>query len=75
MFLPVYKRLLEIFVILLAVCASAYIGYNCGIKNSPRVQCSFQVERELISNPAFRSYVTRLYGHTFKTREKNQSVS
>ena len=66
MFLRVFKPLLILCLEISAVVLSAKIGYDCGMRHAPRVQCSMQVEHELLRNPVFRSYVQRIYGDAFK---------
>ena len=60
------KRLCVFLCLLFVVFLSSYIGYRCGLKSAPQVRCSVQLEHELLSNPAFRSYVSRQYGRAFQ---------
>lgn len=75
MFLHVFKRLIVVFLVVASLAISAYIGYDCGVKHAPKVQCSMQVEHELLRNPVFRAYVQRIYGDAFKKEIEEYLVS
>ena len=69
------NRALEFFLVLFCLVAASFVSYNIGYSRAPSVECSIQVERELISNPAFRDYVTRVYGHVFQKELQGYFVS
>lgn len=75
MFYPVFRKFLPVFFAIIAIIVSAYIGYSCGLKKAPQVQCSMQVEHELLRNSAFRGYVNRIYGDAFKKEIDEYLVS
>lgn len=69
------NRTLEFIIVLACIVAASFVSYNIGYSRAPEVNCSVQVERELISNAAFRSYVTRVYGHVFQKELEQYMMS
>ena len=69
------NRTLEFIIVLACIVAASFVSYNIGYSRAPEVNCSVQVERELISNAAFRDYVTRVYGHVFEKELQEYMMS
>lgn len=65
----------KVFVFVACIALSCFVGYRVGFSRAPSVNCSVQVERELISNAAFRDYVTRVYGHVFEKELQEYMMS
>ena len=69
------KKFVCFLFVVFALAVSSWIGFKCGQKSAPKVHCSVQVEHELLSNPAFRSYVSRQYGRMFRKEIDNFLMS
>ena len=64
------RRLLAVFLLLLAVVGTSWVSYRCGhrqgLADAPRYHYGLDVTHELKTNPLFREYVIGIYGREFR---------